>query len=167
MDPPPSGLADATFELDPTTRYHITYHELPVMSSLWSEAGPLTLATPQLPARAPPRSDHDKLVEILAFIQSLGLCSLAFSISCSLWNLRAKEIKFWTPLTHSLTKATSPSYVDDILTRIYEHRFSAPKPLWPGGGNIGQASRLLHTGVVKQLLREWRELLGLGSKLHN
>jgi len=97
MDPPPSGLADATFELDRTTRsppphvsaitighsvnvslidesiYHITRHEPPAMSFSQSEAGPSTLATPRLPARAPPRSDRDKLVEILAFIQSLGL----------------------------------------------------------------------------------------------
>lgn len=126
------------------------------MSSSQSEAGPSTLATPRLPARAPPRSDHDKLVEILAFIQSLGLSFPRFLNLMFTVEPKGQGNKVLNTTNTFLNQSNKPIYIDDILTRIYEHRFSAPKPSRPGGGNIGQVSDTVNSNNwARHRMQKW------------
>jgi hypothetical protein len=107
--------------------------------------GSSTLATPQVPSsstRAPPKSDHDKLVEIITLIRALNLSFPRFLKLMFTVEPKAQGNKVLNTVNSFLNASEKPINVDDILTHIYEHRFSSPKPSRPGGGITRPASDL-------------------------
>jgi hypothetical protein len=102
----------------------------PPLSSSLSEPrtpGPSTLATVRTPgssARAPPGSDHNKLAEILTLIQALGLSFPHFLKLMFTVEPKGQGNKVLNTTNSFLNHSQKPIYIDDILTRIYEHRLA-------------------------------------------
>lgn len=92
--------------------------------------------TPHPPTRAAPKSDYDKVSEILTLIRGLNLSfprflKLIFTVDKGQGNKVSSSF---------LNSSPKPIHIDDILTQIYEHRFSSPRIARPGGGNAGPAA---------------------------